>query len=196
MTSFLLAYPRLPVLQGTAAEMAAYTSMLEGDLWYQTDVKKWYSYDGTSWNAIANADTGDGHIDINLIAYNSIGAGTWAFTNTTTHYNNGSFGNGATHSNGDNVTYNVYLTAGTYSLRMIAKKLSGGGICKVYLNAENIAIFDTYNSGDLDNQIFSQTGIAITANGIYSLKLNLEGKNASSSNYYLFANGLALWRTA
>jgi len=44
--------PRVPVFSGTAAEMAAYPAPVAGDLWYTTDTKKVYTYDGAAWTAL------------------------------------------------------------------------------------------------------------------------------------------------
>jgi len=44
--------PRVPVYNGTAADMVACTSMIAGDLWYTTNTKLLYTYDGAAWNNI------------------------------------------------------------------------------------------------------------------------------------------------
>jgi len=43
---------RVPVYNGTAAAMAALAGMIQGDLFYTTDTKLLYTYDGAAWNNV------------------------------------------------------------------------------------------------------------------------------------------------
>jgi len=189
--------PRLPVYSAAdAATRAALTSMLTGDLCYQVDTKVWYYYNGAAWAAVANTDVGDGYITISPINYNSVGQGTWALQLSALHMNCCNFNNSATSATGDNLTYKVYLSAGTYTLQMIAYKGAACGIVKFDIGGAALTTFDTYFAGNQENQVFTQTGISVTSSGLYTLTMKSNTKNGASGGYSMYPNSIALWRTA
>lgn len=49
---------RIPVFSGTAAALAAMTTMITGDLFYTTDTKLLYTYDGAAWNSVLGGIVG------------------------------------------------------------------------------------------------------------------------------------------
>jgi len=148
-------------------------------------------------HAAAVTSPGEGHILILGHNYQSIGQGTWAYTATG---GSGLFvlnwANDATKADDDNITYNVYLAAGTYTLRLLCQTQNNGGIVDIDFDAVEKASFDTYSAGLVQNVVFSQAAIAVAASGLVAIKLRLDGKNGASGAYGLYMTTLALWRTA
>jgi hypothetical protein len=146
-----------------------------------------------TWATVSGV-VGEGHITILPIAYDSIGQGTWAFSINSLYYLNGSLQN-TTHNDGDNVSYRVYLDAGTYTLLLMYHRSTHVGIVDVDIDADEVASKDAY--GVLAyNQIFTQTGIVVASAGLKTLKFRIHGKNGLSDNHYIDLVAIALWRTA
>lgn len=139
---------------------------------------------------------GAGHITILPSSYNAIGQGTWAYVLTATEFLGGIWGNSGTHADGDNISYKVYLAAGTYTLGMLCLKTSDRGIADFDIDAGEVASFDLYDAGALRNQWVTQASISVTTAGLKTLKLRIDGKNGSSSDHVVAFQYIALWRTA
>jgi hypothetical protein len=137
---------------------------------------------------------GEGHIIIFGWNYQSIGQGEWTSGETlsqalaTRWYNNG--------VNLDNISYNVYLAAGTYTLRLLCHTDIDHGILDIDLDGVEIASFDGYSAATTWNVLQTQTGIVVATAGIKTLKLRVDGKNASSTSYIVEFTTITLWRTA
>jgi hypothetical protein len=56
------------------------------------------------------------------------------------------------------------------------------------------ALTDAYNAGDIYNNILAVTAIALTE-GVHTIRMTANGKNASASAYYLFPQWFSLERT-
>ncbi len=130
--------------------------------------------------------------------YTSIGAGTYrrgvnALSNYNCYLDNGTALQSA---DGDNISYSVYIPAGTYTLEMVHRGLSTGGIVDIDIDAVEVASFDNYDTGETFNEISTQAGIVIASSGLKTLKLRLDGKNGASSDYQMTVALIVLWRTA
>ena len=90
----------------------------------------------------------------------------------------------------------VYLAAGTYTLRLIGGKNSNAGILDIYLDAVEVASFDQYVAVPVYNQVFTQAGIVVASSKLYTLTCKVDGRNGASSNFYVYLGIIALWRTA
>lgn len=84
---------------------------------------------------------------------------------------------------------------GTYTLILFGKTHTAYGIIDVDIDGDEIASFDLYGA-NTDNVRQVQTGITVSSAGIKTLKLRVDGKNASSSAYYCAFTYLALIKTA
>lgn len=146
------------------------------------------------WAAVAAA-AGEGHITILPFSYVSIGQGTWVLSFDAGKYLGGAFWNSSA-TDGDNVSYKVYLDAGTYTLLISGNTWPHAGITDIYLDAVEIASFDWYADPVVKNVRQLQTGITVASSGIYTLKIQLDGKHASSNGYQFLPSYIALWRTA
>lgn len=83
----------------------------------------------------------------------------------------------------DEVVYNVQLGPGTWTFGLWRTIFTSYGILTVTLDGTTIATLDNYSAGSVNPGQVLTTGIAITAPGVYALKLKTTGKNASSSAY-------------
>ncbi len=137
---------------------------------------------------------GEGHITILPMSYDSIGQGNWILGIHTAYYTNGRFYN-LGGNDADNISYKVCLSVGTYTLVFMNLNGSDACITDIDIDGEEVASFDCYATSGV-NVFPKQTGIVVTTAGIKTLKVRVDGKNPSSSNYYCRILYLALWRTA
>ena len=139
-------------------------------------------------------DPGEGHITIFPHSYDSIGQGTWALGVQASQWLYGYFYN-TTQANLDNISYKVYLAAGTYSLMLFTLLSETSGIVDIDIDAVEVASWDRYQFVVQWNVRRIQTGIVIATPGLKTLKLRLDGKNPSATAYRLHFGYLSLWRT-
>ena len=138
----------------------------------------------------------DSRVDINIHSYNSVTQGTWAYLSNASYYDYTIMYNGGSLANGDEIVYNVHLSAGTYTLEVTCNKGDAAGIMKVYLDTTVIATNDLYAAAVSNGNRLTTTAIAVASNGMYSLKMKVEGKNAASTGYALNFSTISMWRTA
>ena len=130
------------------------------------------------------------------ILYDSVGQGTWAWAPNEDDIFGGWVLN-STHADGDNISWStVYLEAGTYTLRVVYSKSSNSGICDFYIDAAEVASVDMYAASATYNQKDDTTGITIASSGNKTIKMEVDGKNGSSSDHYTRLLYLIFIRTA
>lgn len=154
---------------------------------------------GNVTNAKLGTDIAIGGIQrIYCLFYSAIGQGTWTGSApNSTHYGNYVWTNQSAHADGDNVSYKVYFPAGTYKVWLYANKDSIDGILKVEIAGSDVATFDLYAASSSINNQFSQGSIAITTTGLKTVKLKIDGKNASSGGHRVEMGGMVFFeRTA
>lgn len=144
---------------------------------------------------VAAKDIGEGHITILPFNYDSIGQGTWVLTVAASHPLNFQFNN-TSNTDLDNISYKVYLAAGTYTLRVIHYKSDSQGIVDIDIDGVEKASVDCYAAVVDYDAILSQTGIVIATSGLKTIKFRLDGKNGASSSYGFRFSEFALWRPA
>lgn len=132
-------------------------------------------------------------INIDPQSYNSIIQGTWGFVTQTGQYTGFTFRNAAV--DGDKVRYKEFIPAGTYTLRVMSVQSSARGIIKVAIDNVVVATFDGYVAGSVLNKIFEQASIVIATTGIKNIDIYVDGKNVSSSNYFMGYNFITFVRT-
>lgn len=138
---------------------------------------------------------GEGHIAIPLMSPQSVGQGTWGFT-LASDRPFGFYLQNTSNADGDNVTFNVWLDKGTYTLLLVCDKSLGAPILDIDVDAVEIATFDLYADPLQKGQILLDTGNVITTSGLKALRLRVDGKNPSSGDYQANLNAVVLWRTA
>jgi hypothetical protein len=89
----------------------------------------------------------------------------------------------------------VNLATGTYTFRMHHSKTTATGIVTVVVGSTTVGTIDTYTASAVD-AISDLTGVVITSPGLYKVELQVNSKNASSSNYYFLWRGAAFIRTS
>jgi hypothetical protein len=136
-----------------------------------------------------------GHITIVPLSYYVAGQGTWKNYQDSRLYLSCEFVND-TIANHDNVSWKITLPKGTYTLLVVGNTGPNMGILKWYINTTLVTTSDMYGATAEFNRRVYQTGINVPSSGIKDLKLEIDGKNASSSNYYSSTIYIALWRTA
>lgn len=182
---------------GLAANIPAAATLPNGSLYFETDTGALKQVQAGAWVIISSATPGEGHILILPWAYNSIGQGTWVLGGVSANYLfQGGLWYNSTKADLDNISYKVYLSIGTYTLRLYGRTANDHGIVDIDLDADEIASFDGYSAGVVDIVAFSKTGIVVSIAGLKTLKLRLDGKNASSTAFQHDTFAIALWRTA
>jgi len=136
------------------------------------------------------------HITIIPHAYDSVGTGDWQYRIDNLswsyfNYNNDNVGDG------DSITYKANLSVGTWTCRIILKKADYCGILGVYWSGTKQGEVDCYAAVDEPNAIVNYT-ITVTSDsaGWDDLKLQLDGKNASASDYAVELKCISLWKTS
>lgn len=102
-----------------------------------------------------------------------------------------------TGANGDYLTYEVAIEAGTWTLEWWYLTGSAHGIFQLSLAGTNLgATIDGYTSGTVRNNRVTRSGIVVASGGVLTLKALITGKNASASAYKLSPHGFDMRRTA
>lgn len=140
------------------------------------------------------SDVGEGHIVVLPWNYQSIGAGLWVFGLVESQWSDYPWEN-STRADGDNISYNVYLEAETYTLCLLCYTSVSRGIVDIDINATEVASFDLYSAVPASNVIKTQPGIVIPSADLKTLKLRMHGKNPSASYYGITFSAVVLWRT-
>jgi len=89
----------------------------------------------------------------------------------------------------------INLVAGTYTFRLEYGTSTDRGIATVLLNGTSVGTIDTYSASNT-HSLGTITGIVIGTSGTYKVELQVNTKNASSSNYYFIWNSGSFIRTA
>jgi hypothetical protein len=158
-------------------------------------------YDGTEWVDFDVRKNCNGHILIAGPSTATEPAGNWAYTANANQYMNGYYDNTAAAANLDNVTYQLCLSIGTYTLDVWTKTDVNGGIIDVDLTdpgstTTEVASFDLYSNPVVVNVKKQQAAIGITVHGLYTMKVRVDGKNALSGGHDAWITYIAIWRTA
>lgn len=109
---------------------------------------------------------------------------------------------GSTGSDGDTVTWDVYLAAGTYTFRLLHHKASSRPILDFALDGTlfgtlggSSSTIDQYNSSSTTARD-DITGIVVSSSATYAFRVRVNGKNASSSAYNPSLSFMAFTQTA
>jgi hypothetical protein len=158
------------------------------------DATKYLDGEG-NYTVPAGGNTGEGHIALLGPAYSSVGAGTWALLASGNQVLD-LINNDAADADGDNISWECYLAAGTYYILVLAVKGASFGVIDIDIDAAEVASHDLYDAGTLYNQRLTDAGNVVAADGLKTVKLRVDGKNGASSGYAAYISGIWLWRTA
>ena len=138
---------------------------------------------------------GQGMVFIPLYAYSASGQGNWSFSAHGTALYQMSMNNSGG-ADGDNISYSIYFSQGTYTISLLHAVDTNYGIVDFYINGSEVASHDLYLNGGGLNVTTNLTGITVANNGLYEFKVMVDGKNASSSGYVVAFMAISLYRTA
>ena len=96
----------------------------------------------------------------------------------------------------DEITWDIVLAAGTWSIELIYTKFSSAGIFSIQFDSVEKGTIDSYASSPSQNNITSITGITVAITKKVELKLKMDTKNASSAAYSGALCAVRLIRTA
>ena len=134
-----------------------------------------------------------GHITLLPAAYKTQ-SGSWGFNVNALFPFNGGWANGAG-ANGNYITWNCVLQAATYTALLWANTENNRGIATLSIDGVDIVSWDMYSAGQVVSVRFEKTDIAVATTGLKEIKLRVNGKNGSSSGYYMVPHSLTLYRT-
>jgi len=128
--------------------------------------------------------------------FDSVTQGSFIDAGDNDYYFGAKFYN-SSNTDGDQVNYKVYMGSGTYTFKFIHGENVTFGILKLLIDDVEKASFDCYNAGGAQvNVIDTETGIEIAESGIKTVSLKIDGKNASSTGYYMNVSALYLYKTS
>lgn len=122
--------------------------------------------------------------------------GTWAPSQDSALYLAVSTTNSATKAQNDEISWDVTLAAGTWTLDFYYTQSAAGGIATITLGAISVGTVDTYNASTVKNVHTAITAIAVGTTQKYRLKFKMATKNASSTAFQLNYIHSTLLRTA
>lgn len=99
-------------------------------------------------------------------------------------------------ANGRWVEYQVWIPAGTWSFDLLSYRFSSQGIVDISLDGSEVGSIDLYSGSSQLNYKSTATGIVVPETKIYTLRMTVDGKNASSSSYGFQYVGMQFRRTA
>ena len=125
----------------------------------------------------------------------TVGQGTWGRLASSAFLYGGLFHNSTTHADGDSFSVTFSAPPGTYRLRANAVKDSNCPKVEVKLDGISLGLVDLYAAAQ-DGVAFMDLSGIVVGPGFHTLEFRVNGKNASSSNYYVYLpGGMCLVRT-
>jgi len=125
------------------------------------------------------------------------GAGTWAWVKDTNVLTlQGYMANEATNADADNISFEVWLDAGTYSFAVNYSTDNNTGIVDIDIDGtEIVTALDTYSAAVVYDVRNVTTSIAIADSGLKTVRFTLDGKNGASSDHRFRFHFFRFWKT-
>ncbi len=121
--------------------------------------------------------------------------GTWV-TSTNASYR---FGyiiiNNSASADGDELNFKAYMAKGIYTLSFAAARNTYCGIADFYIDAIEVASIDMYGALVYAN-LWQEQNIVVATSGIKTIRIVVDGKHVSSSDYNCLFSCLSFHRTA
>jgi hypothetical protein len=96
----------------------------------------------------------------------------------------------------DSMAANIFLTSGTYDVKLLYDKGVSRGIIQVSIGDVIAGNVDMYNAANTYNHWSTFSNVVIGESNEHTVKLEVIGKNASSSDYWAQVTCLTLRKTA
>lgn len=87
------------------------------------------------------------------------------------------------------------LAAGTYTFTVLYRANTTHGILELLLDGVSLGTIDTYNGSATNNNVSSISSVSVAADGNYTLRMKVNGKNASATDYLLAVQSVTATRT-
>ncbi len=173
-----------------AAARAALVGMSVEDLCYQEDTSVLYRFDGSAWVAITDLVSYP-HWQISIGAPSSVGQGVWTdgYSSTYRAWVLGS----SSEADGDNVSFTLWLPAGTYDMSLAVTVASERGVLDIDLNGVEKGSKDCYSAGS-DQVGYEIDNLVIAAMGAQVFRFRVDGKHASGSGYAMIIFNIEIGR--
>lgn len=127
----------------------------------------------------------------------AVGAGTWARETNSVFWGDFCLSNVSGAANGNNCSFTTCLPAGTYKLQLFYGADAYGGILDTYIDGTEVASMDLYLASPGNFWAMKEeTGIVVATGGPKTIKLQLDGKHASSAGYWARLYAFSFIRTA
>lgn len=139
------------------------------------------------WAAVSAAANPEIHSHKIALAYDSIVSGTFNESINASWWGNFRFYSTAQNAE---ISYKVYLKAGTYTCWVLTGDDTDKGIISIYIDTVDKGDIDCYGSSDL-NVSKSLASISVGTDGIHTVNFKCESKHASSSGYVM--DLMAFW---
>lgn len=146
------------------------------------------------------ANPGDRQVFASGLASPKATVGGWSLLQNGVSYFSGYRTNNGTAALNDSITtYEVWLDAGTWQCDILGQSGTNGGILTgALVGATTLTFPTTADQYNTSNAGFGANlgSVTVTTGGLFSFRLTLTSKNASSSAYRMFFSGAFLTRTA
>jgi len=138
-------------------------------------------------------DTRPSRFDIHPHDYTTITQGTWAAgSNAARIYTD--WRNAGSSADGDGMTYTCWIAEGTYTLIVTHDTQPDAGIIEI-AGAASYGTIDAYTGGQVLNVRTEITGINVTSSGEQTITIDINGKNASSADFFMYLQSVTFIRT-
>ena len=142
----------------------------------------------------AGPDAGPWGIDIALWYAKVSSVGSWAFLSDANQiFSRYLYANNPAIN--DEIDFDVLIPAGTWTISVLGVQGSNCGIITVKLDGTIVGTIDQYSNATQYNIMQSISGVVVATATKYRMKFITLGKNASSSNYYVYFSAINLTRT-
>lgn len=149
----------------------------------------------TAQDAINYVSSQSGRFTLQPLDHESVTQGTWVGgTHTTQQYNHYMFN--SSQSDGDQIDYKAYMTKGTWKCRVLGTTNTTHGIFDIKVNGTTVHTIDGYSAANTFNVRDTSSEFNITSDGLKTISVVINGKNASATTYYAFITYITFWRTA
>lgn len=160
-----------------------------------TDIENaWYALD-SRLDALERSLAAPWLIDIDMLQTPVASVGTWSAVTSANLLYNGTQQN-QSQSQGDEINYDIAVSAGTWTFEFLYATFSVGAIATVTFGTIPVGTFDTYSAANAYNIRTIIRGIVVPTTGIYRLKFVAASRNASSAGWVLELMHTQLRRTA
>lgn len=99
-----------------------------------------------------------------------------------------------TFTQGDWISWDILLRKGTWTMQMLGERNTGLGIGTIYYGGNIVGAIDQYGVFEA-NQRYTLPGIVVPSTKERELKIAVDTKNASSSNYGYYIMAISFLRT-